>query len=378
MPLAIRRYGFAAVTAGVLALMGAVVVGKSLLPEPSAPAQAGARAPQAPLVQVTPARMREFADEVQALGTAQAFESVTIAAKVTDTIRAVRFDSGQKVTKGQVLVELANVEQIADLNEAKAQLEANQREFDRVQELAERGFATRAALDAARSARNSAEARVQALSARIEDRTLRAPFAGVLGLRNASVGQLVQPGSAIVTLDDVSRIKLDFDAPESQLALLRPGARLAAETAAFPGQVFEGEIDQIDSRVDPATRTVRARAVLPNSEGALKPGMLMTVRVRANVHEALAVPETAVVEQAEGAFVYRVAGTGAEEGQVEMARIEAGQRSGGFVEVLSGLAAGDRVVAEGVNRVRPGAPVRIAPVAQAPVAGAAGPLEQGQ
>ncbi len=355
-----RRYGFAAMALGVLALMGGMVGLKSLArPEGAGPGGGGAGG-GAPVVEAGSVAFATFADEIQALGTAQAVESVVITAKVTDTIHALRFESGQRVVKGQVLVELDNVEQQADLAEARAQAEADTRERARIEELFAQGFATKASLEAAQAAAGRSAARVEALRARIADRTLRAPIAGVLGLRNASVGQLVQPGQSIVTLDDVRIIKLDFDVPEAHSALVRQGLALQAETAAYPGRIFRGKVAQVDSRIDPRTRAVRARALLQNDDGALKPGLLLTVRLETNAVKALAVPETAVLERADGSLVYRLQPK-ADAWLAELVPVQTGRREGGLVEVLSGVSAGDRIIAEGVNRAKPGQTVRLAP-----------------
>lgn len=356
-----KRYGFAAIALGALALMGGIAGLKAFVPAPQAgPGGPAPRGGGAPLVEAGVVTMVPFADEIQAIGTAQAVESVVITAKVTDTIRALRFESGQRVSKGQVLVELDNVEQQADLAEARAQAEADGRERARLEELFAQGFATKAALEAAQAAAGRSGARVEALTARIADRTLRAPISGVLGLRNASVGQLVQPGVAIVTLDDVRTIKLDFDVPEAHSASVRPGLSLQAETAAYPGRVFTGSVAQVDSRIDPRTRAVRARALLANGDGALKPGLLLTVRLQTNAAPGLAVPETAVVERADGSLVYRLQPKD-DAWLAQLVPIQAGRREGGLVEVLSGLQLGERIIAEGVNRARPGQTVRLAP-----------------
>jgi membrane fusion protein, multidrug efflux system len=369
-----RRYGFAAVVTAGLALMAAVVLGKSMLDggdvsggAKAAPAgQTKGGGGPAPAVGVVATARHNFSDGIQALGTAQARESIVITPKVADTIRAIRFDSGQRVRQGQVLVEMANVEQAADLAEARAADEAAQQELRRYQELFDRGFASQARLDTVRAAADAAHARVEAGGSRIADRTIRAPFSGVVGLRTASPGQYVQPGTQIGTLDDISEIKLDFDVPESRLAQLATGVAITARTAAFPDRTFEGAIAQVDSRVDPATRSVRVRAILPNREEQLRPGMLMTVEVRSNPRDALATPEIAILDQADGAYVFRV--NQGEAGQVvERVRIETGQRSGGMAEVLSGLNEGDLIVTEGVQAVRPGQPVRAeAQAARAP------------
>jgi len=370
-----RRYGFAAVVAVGLGLMTLVVAGKALFSggdEPgaargaSAPAGRGPGGPGGATSVVTfAAGMHTFNDGLQALGTAQARESIVLTPKVADTIRAIRFDSGDRVRRGQVLVEMSSVEQAADLAEVRASNQAAQEELRRYQELYDRGFASQARLDTVRAAAEAADARLNAGSSRIADRTIRAPFAGIVGLRTASPGQYMRPGDQIGTLDDISEIKLDFDVPETQLARIAPGVEIVARTAAYADRAFTGRIANVDSRVDPTTRTVRVRAMLPNRGEVLRPGMLLTVEVRSNPRQALAIPEIAILDQADGSYTYRVAA--AEEGgqRAELVRIRTGQRSSGMAEVLEGLNLGDQVITEGVQSVRPGQPVQVAaPTAQ--------------
>lgn len=359
----VRRYGFAAVVTIGVALMVVFIVGKSLFTaatEQSAggggPGGGGGRG--APTVVVVEATMHRFTDAIQAIGTAQARESIVLTPKVADTIRRLRFDSGNRVQLGQVLVEMGNVEQLADLEEARAQFQVAEEELRRYQELFNRGFASQARLDAARAAADAAQARVSAGASRIADRTITAPFAGVVGLRTASPGQFVRPGDQIGTLDDLSEIKLDFDVPETRISSLAAGVEIEARAGAFPERAFNGRIANVDSRVDPTTRTVRVRAMLPNADEAIRPGMLMTVNVRSNPRDALAVPEIAVLDEAQGSYVYRLAARG-EELVAERVQVRLGQRSGGMAEVLDGLATGDRVITEGLQSVRPGQPVRV-------------------
>jgi membrane fusion protein, multidrug efflux system len=360
-----RRYGFAAIVAGGLALMALVVVGKSLFaggddakaaPSAQGGGPHGEGGPTA-VVAVATAR-HTFSDSIQALGTAQARESIVLTPKVADTIRRIRFDSGDRVRRGQVLVEMANVEQAADLAEARAANEAAQQDLRRQQELFDRGFASQARIDTVRAAADAARARYEAGGSRIADRTITAPFAGLVGLRTASPGQFMRPGDQIGTLDDISQIKLDFDVPETQIARLRSGVPITAHTAAFPDATFEGVIEHVDSRVDPTTRSVRVRAILPNRAEQLRPGMLMTVEVRSNPRSALAIPETAILDEAANSYVFRVI-TRENAQTVERASITTGQRSGGMAEVLTGLSEGDVVVTEGLQAVRPGQPVRV-------------------
>jgi membrane fusion protein (multidrug efflux system) len=278
---------------------------------------------------------------------------------VTDVIRAIRVDSGDRVARGQVLVEMASVEQSADLEEAKAAAVAAERQYERFAQLGERGFAPAARVEAERAAFERAQARVDALQSRIADRLIRAPFAGIVGLRTASPGALVRPGDAITTLDDISLIKLDFDIAESQLGDVRVGAAIAARTAAFPDREFTGVVRDIDSRVNAQTRTIRVRAEIPNRDGALKPGMLMTVQVRSNPRETLAVPEMALIDRSDGAFVFVVQARGEGPPVAVLSEVKTGARQNGLVEIQSGLEPGARIIVEGVQRARSGQPVRV-------------------
>lgn len=379
-----RRFGFAAVVVTGLVLMVVVVAGKSATDSifggdngaakaaPSGGGRGGPGGGGAPTVVAVAAGVHTFTDGLQAIGTAQARESIVLTPKVADTIRRIRFESGDRVRSGQVLVEMSSVEQAADLAEVRAANEAAQEDLRRTQELFNRGFASQARLDTVQAAADAAAARLNAGGSRIADRTIRAPFAGVVGLRTASPGQYVRPGDQIGTLDDVSEIKLDFTVTETQIARVTSGVELVARTSAYPDRTFTGVIANVDSRVDPATRTVRVRAILPNQDGTLRPGMLMSVDVRSNPRQALAIPEIAILDQIDGSYVYRVVSR--EGGQaVELVRVQTGQRSGGMAEVLSGLEAGDQVITEGVQSVRPGQPVQLGPPAPA-AEGAALPL----
>jgi membrane fusion protein, multidrug efflux system len=256
-----KRYGFAAVVAVGLGLMTFVVLGKTVwdgvgsavatASSPGGGRPGGGGGPGGPAPQVVAAQvaMHTFNDGLRAIGTAQARESIVLTPKVADTIRIIRFDSGDRVQRGQVLVEMSSVEQAADFAEVRAANEAAQEELRRTQELFDRGFASQARLDTVRASAEASAARLNAGGSRIADRTIRAPFAGVVGLRTASPGQYMRPGEQIGTLDDISEIKLDFDVPETQIARLAQGVEIVANTAAYPDRTFNGTIADIDSRV---------------------------------------------------------------------------------------------------------------------------------
>ena len=309
----------------------------------------------ATLVATEPATVRPIADIVEAIGTAQANESVTLTAKVTDTIRHVRFEDGDFAQQGDVLVELTNEEQTALLAEAEANVRDARTQYERLADLLDQGSVPVSDVDEARARLSGATARYQAIVARLDDRLIRAPFAGLLGFRQVSAGTLITPGTAITTLDDISTIKLDFAIPEVYLGVVQPGLELVAESAAFQGRTFPAEVRTIGSRVNPVTRAVPVRAHIDNPEALLRPGMLMTVKLTTASRDALTVPETALLQRGADTYVYAVA-----EGNAAMTPIDLGIRRDGWAEVRSGLTLGQEVITEGVIKVRDGAPVRTA------------------
>jgi membrane fusion protein (multidrug efflux system) len=197
------------------------------------------------------------------------------------------------------------------------------------------------------------EARVAAARARLADTVIRAPFGGRVGLRRISVGTLISPGTVITTLDDASTIKVDFSVPDLYVGELRTGQAIIARTSAYPGREFRGIVSSVDSRVDPASRAVTVRAKVPNGDALLKPGMFLTVQLAQETRDALVVPEEALVPEQARQFVYVVEGDAVAKREVRL-----GRREPGLVEIVDGLAVGDRVVIEGTLKLRDGAPVR--------------------
>ncbi|MEO8161688.1 MAG: efflux RND transporter periplasmic adaptor subunit, partial [Arenimonas sp.] len=249
-----------------------------------------------------------WSDTLQALGTAAARESVTITAKVSEKVAQVHFDSGDEVRAGQVLVTLSARAQTAGVGAAAAAAREAQQTFERIQALAHKQLVAANQLDVARAARDSARARLEAERAGVGDRVISAPFAGVLGLRQVSPGSLVTPGTVVTTLDDVSKIELDFSVPERRLAALAVGQQVQAGSDAWPGESFTGRISSVGSRVDPATRSLAARAEFDNPDRKLRPGMLLNVNLQQGVRQVLQVPELSLQQLGEQAFVFRVAG----------------------------------------------------------------------
>jgi membrane fusion protein (multidrug efflux system) len=323
-------------------------------------------------IPVTTVRLQPetFTERIAAIGTVKARESITVTAKVSELVEQVHFDSGDEVRAGAPLITLSDRQQRAALTEAQAAADEAERLYRRQSELAQQQLIARSQLDSQRATRDAANARVAQIRAQLADRVIRAPFPGVLGLRQVSPGALVTPGTAIATLDDISAVFVDFPLPEAQLSVVAPGRPIGGRAAAYPGRDFAGTIETIDARVDPATRAATVRARVPNPERLLRPGMLINVELPSAERRTLLVPEIAVVQVGRESYLYRV---GADD-SVEQIAVTVGARGGGKAEILSGAAVGDRIVVDGTGKLRPGVKIvegaAPAPAADAP-AGAA-------
>ena len=316
---------------------------------------------QPPLVTVARVTRGQLTDSVDALGTTKANESVTVTAKVTDKVKSVHFDDGDYAEAGMVLVELRNQEQEAQRAEAQANLDDAKSHLRRLQDLSKRGLAAASDLDTAQTNVAAAKARLDSVLAQLQDRVVRAPFSGVLGFREVSPGTLITPTTPITTLDDISTIKLDFTVPETFLAAVSPGARVIAHSASYTDREFQGVVRTVGSRVDPVTRAITVRADIPNKDRSLRPGMLLTVRVVMAERTALIIPESAVYQMEDRAYVYRVdANLRAHQQQIKL-----GERRFGSVEVLDGLHEGDLIVTAGIVKLRDGMQVRVSDKTQA-------------
>lgn len=330
------------------------------------PAQGPAGAmPPVTVISTTVGR-QPWVDQIEALGTAQARESVTITAKVTETVDSVKFEDGDRVAAGDILVDLSGRAEVANLEEAQATFKEAQQQYERLVGLVENGTVPRSQLDSQVAARDAARARVETIRARLADRVITAPFAGVLGFRQVSPGTLVTPGTPIATLDDISVVKLDFAVPETFLSAIAPGQTVRARSAAYPDHEFTGKLATVDSRVDPVSRAVTVRAEFDNPELRIRPGMLMTVRVEKPARETLVIPELALLQIGSQSFVYRVG----EDGAVARVDVRAGARRRGEVEIVEGLSGGERIVVEGTVKLRPG--TRVVEAAAATAAAPAG------
>jgi membrane fusion protein (multidrug efflux system) len=321
--------------------------------------------PEAVAVVTAPVTEKPVAVEVEALGTARANEAVEVTSKAANTVVAVRFEEGQPVRRGQLLVELDGAQARAELAAAEAALAESRSAYARSKDLFTQQALSQAQLETIEATLLANQARVAAAQARLADTQIRATFDGRVGLRRVSVGALVSPGTIITTLDDTSTMKVDFDVPEVFLAVLNPGLAVAARSAAFPHATFDGAVESVDSRVDPVTRSIRVRARLPNPDGRLRPGMFLTVRVTRDPLPGLTVPEQALVPERGKTYVFVL-----DQGSIARREVTIGRRTRGEVEITEGVAAGERVVVEGTQKVRDGSRAHEfeAPAAAAPAA----------
>lgn len=316
----------------------------------------GGRGGRATPVSQTVVATRSFTDRIEVLGVAKGLQSVTITSNTAEMITAVHFRDGQTVSRGQVLVELKADSENADISEAKARLAQAERDYARWKTLADKGIAPRATAEQYLASVDTAKAVVASAQAQKLDRVIRAPFSGRVGISDVAPGTLISPGTAIVSLDDASTIRVDFSVPDRYLPTLREGLPILARPDALPGETFSGRIAQIDTRIDATTRALKARAEFPNPGGRLKPGMLVKVGIDQGQHASPAVPEAAIQFEGTQASVFLI--TKGPKGQVaRRTNVETGLSADGFIEIRSGVKAGDKIVGDGLNRVQDGAPV---------------------
>ena len=305
-------------------------------------------------------RRQSIVDEIEALGTARANESIEIRPRIASLVERVAFDEGQRVDAGELLIELENSEIKAGLALAEASLSDSRSLYDRSKSLANTQAISASNLEQLLAQVQVNQAQVEAARARLDNTVIRAPFPGRLGLRRVSPGSFVNTDTVITTLDDVSRIKLEFSVPETFLRSVREGLSIEAHSLVYPERIFEGAVTSIDTRLDPVTRAVKVRAIIPNADGALKPGMFMTVNLQRDSGQVLVAPEQSIVPEGTSQYVFVVT-----DGLAEKRIVKLGRRIPGYVVVESGLAEGESVVVQGTHKVRDGSAVEVSSDASA-------------
>lgn len=308
-------------------------------------------------VEVTQVTMAKLREDINAVGTIRSNESVVLKPEVAGRITRLNFSDGQQVQKGQLMVGFDATVNLAEVQQAKAELAIAAANFTRNADLARQKFISERAKDESEANVQVLEAKLALAQARLAKLEIKAPFSGIVGIRTVSVGDYVKDGAELVNLDDVSSVKVDFRVPEKFADRTARGQLIEVNVDALPGRVFTARVDAIDPQVDASGRSSLLRGRIANTDGKLKPGMFARVRlILSERPNALVVPEEAIVPQGDKVTVWKVV-----DGKVQRVEVTAGLRRAAKVEILSGLALGDTIVTAGQTRLaKNGAPVRIA------------------
>lgn len=298
---------------------------------------------------------------VSAVGTLRSEDSVVLRPEITGRITEINFSEGGKVKKGQVLIRLDDSVTKAQLQQAQANLSLANSQYRRAIELGKQGFISKQARDESASQLKVQQAAAALAQANLDKTVILAPFDGLIGLRNVSVGDYVSPGAELVPIESIDPLKVDFRIPEQYLGQVKEGSKLALSFDALPGQAREGVVGAISPLVEVGGRSILLRADVPNADDKLRPGMFARVRLQFSDELVTVVPETALVPAGEEQYVYRI-----EDGKAKRVVVKVGQRRGGIVEIQDGLRAGDQVVVSGLQKVRDGDPVEVLPPSSPP------------
>lgn len=311
--------------------------------------EAAAKARPATPVKIQTLELETVQSRLQALGSLLARESVDISSNVTEKIQSLHFDDGQRVKTGQLLVTLEQAEEAAQLKSAQADLAEHERELKRLKGLLAKQSAAQTEYDQRQTSKLRAKSKIAEITALIEERSIRAPFSGVVGLRELSPGALLSPGTRITSLDDLSVMRLDFSIPSLNISAVALEQLIVAKSDAL-NEDFNGQISAIDSRIDPINRSLKVRALIKNPDGRLKPGMLMKIDLITAERQGIVVPESALQSVQLEHFIWLMDG----ENKAEQRKVEIGIRKPGFVEIRSGVTVGDKLIYEGYGRLQPG------------------------
>jgi membrane fusion protein (multidrug efflux system) len=335
------------------ALLLALFAGAAVAQPAKDPAKDAAKGPPAMPVKAVAARAAPAIDEAGAVGSLRADEAITIRPEIAGRIVEIRFNEGQNVARGAVLVRLDQSELGAVVTSSRAQLKLEEQKLQRAEDLQRKGFISEQGLDDQKTSLARARAKLAEDEARLAKTEMRASFAGVAGLRQVSEGQYVAAGTDIARLEKIDQLKLDFRIPESYIGKLKAGQPVKVLVDAYRDQVFSGSVYAIEPGVDDQTRTIVLRARVANAQMKLRPGMFARVQVELGVREkAVWIPEAAIVPRGQDSYVFQVVG-----GKAALMKVQTGARRVGEVEIVKGIGAGDLVVTEGVQKIGPGSSV---------------------
>lgn len=293
-------------------------------------------------------------DVVVAVGTLRSHQEIELTSEVSGRIVELNFAPGDPVAEGQLLVRLDDRQAQADLRVSNAQYSDARRQYDRAKSLRSNNSISQAQVDALRTTLDVAAAQLEAARTRLNDHRIEAPFAGVVGLVDISVGAYLNIGDSIATLDATDKMELTFAVPERYLGQVRQGQVLTAKTAAFPDRAFDGTLAELGTRINELSRSLPVKAMIDNSEGRLRPGQFMSVSLTLQEREALVIPEQAVLVQGSKAFVFV-----ANDGEARRMEVNLGSREPGLVEITGGVSVTDSIIITGQDRLSSGDKVAI-------------------
>lgn len=293
-------------------------------------------------------------DVVVAVGTLQAQRAIELTSEVNGRIVELNFEPGEPVAKGQLLVRLDDRQARADLRVAQAQYDDARRQYDRARSLQARNSISQSQVDELRTAMEVADAQRASAQTRLEDHRIEAPFAGVAGLRDVTVGAYLNEGDSIATLDAIDQLDLTFSIPERYLGQISRGQHLTALTSAFPDQPFDGTLTELGTRVNELSRALPVKALVANPDRKLRPGQYMSVNLTLRQRRALVIPEQAVLVQGNNAYVFV-----ADQNAARRVEVTLGARKPGIVEVVSGVSADDSVIVTGQDRLSSGDAIQV-------------------
>lgn len=306
----------------------------------------------------------EWPSTLDAIGTVAAVQGVTVSADLPGIVERVAFDSGQSVRQGDVLVQLDTRQEVAQLAGAEAQLQLARLNHERMTGLVQQDAVSRAEYDAAAAAHTQAEARLREIGATIERKTIRAPFTGVLGIRQVNLGQYLIAGAAVVPLQSLDPVYVNFGVPQQSVPEMKPGRRVTVTAADAGGLTFTGRVSALDSVIDSTTRNVQVQATFPNAGGKLRPGMFVQTKVTLGAPQpVITVPASAINYAPYGDSVFIVADMKSPEGAsyrgVRQQVVKLGGARGDQIALLSGVNPGEEVVTSGVFKLRNGVAVQV-------------------
>lgn len=309
-----------------------------------------------PVVEAVEAQKKDVNLEVSALGTLQADQAITVRPEITGIVTSIGFEDGERVEQGDLIVKLDDKDLSARLMQAEARLTLTRANYQRAQQLLKQGSGTARARDEALNDFTSAEAEVAAAEAALHKATITAPFSGIIGLRQVSLGEYVTAGHAITTLADVDNLRIDFRVSEVFLTEVGKGQEVNVTFDALPEQAYTGVISALDPVVSVEGRALSVRAILRNVDGKLRPGLFGRVKIVTDTRRSIMLPEAAIVTTPTGdRAVFIVV-----DGHAKMSPVEIGTRVPGAVEILTGVEDGDMVIVSGQLKVQNGAPVEVA------------------